>query len=274
MGRRGEPLRRFAVTPLASDRRLRYQDWVTGKRQQVRELTGGRAGYLHIPDMMGEGWAHFHRDLRVEMAQAALVVDVRSNRGGHVSELVIEKLARRVIGWDIPRWMSSSTYPRDAPRGPLVALADENAGSDGDIVTAAIRILGLGPVVGTRTWGGVIGIDTPFELVDGTAMTVPRYAIWLESFGWAWRTTAWTPTSRCSSHPTTGPKAGMSSWKPQCGWPWRPSRPARRPPRRPRPTARPSSVRRCRPARGDSPTARGRRGLAGPPGQEGGAGRA
>ena len=185
VGRRGEPLRRFAVTPLASDRRLRYQDWVTGKRQQVRELTGGRAGYLHIPDMMGEGWAHFHRDLRVEMAQAALVVDVRSNRGGHVSELVIEKLARRVIGWDIPRWMSPSTYPRDAPRGPLVALADENAGSDGDIVTAAIRILGLGPVVGARTWGGVVGIDAPFELVDGTAMTVPRYAIWLESFGWA-----------------------------------------------------------------------------------------
>jgi tricorn protease len=184
VGRDGEPPQRFAVTPLASDRRLRYQDWVAGKRQRVRELTGGRAGYLHIPDMMGEGWAHFHRDLRVEMAQEALVMDVRSNRGGHVSELVIEKLARRIMGWDIPRWMTPSTYPRDAPRGPVVALADENAGSDGDIVTAAIRILGLGPVVGARTWGGVIGINAPFVLVDGTAMTVPRYAIWLESFGW------------------------------------------------------------------------------------------
>ena len=184
VSRDGEPPRRFAVTPLASDRRLRYQDWVAGKRQRVRELTGGRAGYLHIPDMMGEGWAHFHRDLRVEMAQAALVVNVRSNRGGHVSELVIEKLARRITGWDVPRWMTPTTYPRDAPRGPLVALADENAGSDGDIVTAAIQILGLGPVVGTRTWGGVIGINAPFELVDGTAMTVPRYAIWLEGFGW------------------------------------------------------------------------------------------
>jgi tricorn protease len=184
VARDGELPRRFAVTPLASDRRLRYQDWVAGKRQRVRELTGGRAGYLHIPDMMGEGWAHFHRDLRVEMAQEALVVDVRSNRGGHVSELVIEKLARRIMGWDIPRWMTPSTYPRDAPRGPIVALADENAGSDGDIVTAAIRILGLGPVVGARTWGGVIGINAPFVLVDGTAMTVPRYAIWLEGFGW------------------------------------------------------------------------------------------
>ena len=212
--------------PLASDRGLRYQDWVTGKRRQVRELTGGRAGYLHIPDMMGEGWAHFHRDLRVEMAQAALVVDVRSNPGGHVSELVIEKLARRITGWDIPRWMAPSTYPRDAPRGPLVALADENAGSDGDIVTAAVRILGLGPVVGARAWGGLIGLDAPFELVDGTAMTVPgTRSGWRASAG-SWRTTAWTPTSRCSSHPTTGPRAGMSSWRPRCGWPWRPSRPA------------------------------------------------
>ncbi|HEY2126641.1 MAG TPA: PDZ domain-containing protein [Streptosporangiaceae bacterium] len=184
VARDGEAPRRFAVTPLSSDRRLRYQDWVAEKRHQVRELTGGRAGYLHIPDMMGEGWAHFHRDLRVEMAQDTLIVDVRSNRGGHVSELVIEKLARRIVGWDIPRWMTASSYPRDAPRGPVVALADENAGSDGDIVTAAIRILGLGPVVGARTWGGVVGINAPFVLVDGTAMTVPRYAIWLEGFGW------------------------------------------------------------------------------------------
>ncbi|HEY2129710.1 MAG TPA: PDZ domain-containing protein [Streptosporangiaceae bacterium] len=177
-------VRRFAVTPLASERRLRYQDWVAGNRRLVRELSGGRAGYLHIPDMMGEGWAHFHRDLRVEMAHDTLVMDIRMNRGGHVSELVVEKLARRIMGWDMPRWMSPVTYPKDAPRGPMVALADENAGSDGDMVTAAIKMLGLGPVVGTRTWGGVIGIGEPFRLVDGTAMTVPRYAIWLNGFGW------------------------------------------------------------------------------------------
>ena len=177
-------VRRFAVTPLASERRLRYQDWVAGNRRLVRELSGGRAGYLHIPDMMGEGWAHFHRDLRVEMAHDTLIMDVRMNRGGHVSELVVEKLARRIMGWDMPRLMRPVTYPRDAPRGPVVALADENAGSDGDMVTAAIKILGLGPVVGARTWGGVIGIGEPFRLVDGTSMTVPRYAIWLNGFGW------------------------------------------------------------------------------------------
>jgi tricorn protease len=185
-GTADERVRRAVVVPLADDRRLRYQDWVTGRRQLVRELSGGRLGYLHVPDMMGEGWAHFHRDLRVEMACDGLVVDVRSNRGGHVSELVVEKLARRIMGWIMPRGLRPGTYPQDVPRGPLVALTDEYAGSDGDMVTAAIRILGLGPVVGMRTWGGVIGIEgmPGWPLVEGTHITVPRYAIWLEGYGW------------------------------------------------------------------------------------------
>jgi tricorn protease len=181
----GGSWRRVAVTTLRDDRRLRYQDWVSGRRRAVHELGHGRVGYLHIPDMVSEGWADFHRDLRGEMVREALIVDVRGNRGGHTSQLVIEKLARRVIGWDLGRWLQAGTYPQDAPRGPMVALADEFAGSDGDIVTAAIKILDLGPVVGARTWGGVIGIDVPFhELADGTEISVPRYATWLEGYGW------------------------------------------------------------------------------------------
>jgi tricorn protease len=181
----GDDIRRAVVVPLDDDSRLRYQDWVTGRRRTVRELGGGRIGYLHVPDMMGEGWADFHRDLRLEMTHDALIVDVRGNRGGHVSELVVEKLARRVVGWDVPRGLMPATYPQDAPRGPVVALSDEFAGSDGDIVTAAIRALRLGPVLGARTWGGVIGIDgTGHALVDGTAITVPRYAIWIDGYGW------------------------------------------------------------------------------------------
>jgi tricorn protease len=180
----GDGQRRVAVVALASERRLRYQDWVAANRRRVRELSDGQAGYLHVPDMMGEGWAHFHRDLRAEMARDMLILDVRHNRGGHVSELVVEKLARRIMGWDLGRDLRPATYPQDVPRGPVVALADEFAGSDGDMITAALRMLGLGPVVGTRTWGGVIGIDEPYRLVDGTTVTVPKYAIWLDTFGW------------------------------------------------------------------------------------------
>ena len=178
--------RRVVVVPLRDERRLRYQDWVAARRHVVRELSDGRLGYLHIPDMMGEGWAHFHRDLRTEIKFEGLIMDVRGNGGGHISQLVVEKLARRVIGWAFGRWVQPESYPEEARRGPMVALADEFAGSDGDIVTAAIRLLDLGPVVGTRTWGGVIGIDgiPGHELVDGTHMTVPRYAFSFDRFGW------------------------------------------------------------------------------------------
>jgi tricorn protease len=176
--------RRVVIVPLYSDRRLRYQNWVADRRRFVRERSDGKFGYLHIPDMMGEGWAHLHRDLKTEMGRDALIVDVRGNRGGHTSQLIVEKLARRIIGWDYGRYLRPESYPEDAPRGPVVALSDEFAGSDGDIVTAAIRILGLGPVVGARTWGGVIGIDGYKSLVDGTHITVPRYAFWFGEYGW------------------------------------------------------------------------------------------
>ena len=181
-----EVRRRVAVVPLRDERRLRYQDWVLGRRRLVRELGDGRLGYLHIPNMIGEGWADFHRDLHTEMRFEALVMDVRGNGGGHISQLVVEKLARRVIGWDQGRWIQPVSYPEDGRRGPVVTVADEFAGSDGDIITAAIKLLGLGPVVGTRTWGGVIGIEgmPGHELVDGTHMTVPRYAFSFDEYGW------------------------------------------------------------------------------------------
>jgi tricorn protease len=181
----GGEARRAVVITLKDERRLRYQDWVAGRRQRVRELSDGRIGYLHVPDMVSGGWADFHRDLHTEIVRDALVVDLRGNSGGHTSQLVVEKLARRVIGWSVPRGLQAQTYPQDARRGPVVALTDEFAGSDGDIVTAAIKTLGLGPVVGTTTWGGVVGIDGRHQLVDGTGITVPRYAIWLEGHGWA-----------------------------------------------------------------------------------------
>ncbi|MGH3979359.1 MAG: S41 family peptidase, partial [Pseudonocardiaceae bacterium] len=176
--------RRVVVVPLADEERLRYQDWVADRRAYVLQSSGGRVGYLHVPDMMGHGWAQLHRDLRVEALREALVVDVRENRGGHVSQLVVEKLARKVLGWDIGRHRSPWTYPLDAPRGPVVAVANEFSGSDGDMVTAAIKALGVGPVVGTRTWGGVIGIDMRYTLVDGTLVTQPRYATWFNGYGW------------------------------------------------------------------------------------------
>ncbi|MEU9132495.1 S41 family peptidase [Kitasatospora sp. NPDC048540] len=176
--RRGERLRRYAVTPLTDERPVRYQDWVTKRRRLVREFSDGRCGYLHIPDLGGSGWAQFNRDLRSELAKPAVVLDVRGNAGGNVSELVLEKLGRRVLAWDFTRGRHPVRWPRDAPRGPVVALADHATSSDGDVIITAIRLLGLGPVVGTRTWGGVVGMTGRHPLGDGTQISVPKNASW------------------------------------------------------------------------------------------------
>ncbi|RFU88674.1 peptidase S41 [Streptomyces triticagri] len=177
--------RRVAVVPLIDERPLRYQDWVAKRRDVVRELSHGKCGYLHIPDMGGSGWAQFNRDLRMEVSRPALIVDVRGNAGGHISELVVEKLTRTILGWDLTRNAQPVSYASNAPRGPIVALADEATSSDGDMITAAFKLLGLGPVVGSRTWGGVVGMTGRHRLGDGTVITVPMNAAWFEEYGWS-----------------------------------------------------------------------------------------
>ncbi|KUJ37743.1 peptidase S41 [Streptomyces sp. NRRL F-5122] len=177
--------RRVAVVPLVDERPLRYQDWVAKRRKVVRELSEGRCGYLHIPDMGGSGWAQFNRDLRMEVSRPALIVDVRGNAGGHISELVVEKLTRTILGWDLTRNAQPVSYASNAPRGPIVALTDEATSSDGDMITAAIKLLKLGPVVGSRTWGGVVGMTGRHRLGDGTVITVPMNAAWFEEYGWS-----------------------------------------------------------------------------------------
>lgn len=177
--------RRVAVVPVKDEERLRYQEWVAGNRRTVREASNGTFGYLHIPDMMANGWAQLHRDLDTETALDGLIVDVRRNRGGHTSQLVAELIGRKVTGWSMPRGEKPRTYPHHAPRGPVIILTDEFAGSDGDIITQVSKLRGIGPVIGTRTWGGVVGIDNRFALADGTGVTQPRYATWFAGgVGW------------------------------------------------------------------------------------------
>ncbi|MDN5601567.1 MAG: PDZ domain-containing protein, partial [Brachybacterium sp.] len=176
---------RVAVTPLADDSALRYQAWVAARRELVEELSGGRLGYLHIPDMVSSGWAQMHRDLREASTKEGLVVDVRYNSGGHTSQLVTDRIARRVLSWGYPRHERPGTYPAFAPRGAVVLVTNQEAGSDGDIVNAVSRALEIGPIIGTRTWGGVVGIDGRYDLVDGTGVTQPKYASWFEGEDWA-----------------------------------------------------------------------------------------
>ena len=182
-GRRKD--RTVAVIPLASEETLRYQDWVRSRREYVAEKSEGRIGYVHIPDMASSGWAQLHRDLRQAMGCEGVIADVRFNRGGHTSALVAERFADRVVGWNSARsYDRMIPDPEDAPRGPVAFVANEFSGSDGDIINARVQAKGIGPVIGVRTWGGVVGIDGRYELIDGTEVTQPRYAFWLEGKGW------------------------------------------------------------------------------------------
>ncbi|ADD44533.1 S41 family peptidase [Stackebrandtia nassauensis] len=173
------------VRALSNEQPLRYRDWVEANRRAVYDASGGRLGYIHIPDMMTEGFAEFHRGFLNEYDRDGLVVDVRFNGGGHVSPLLLEKLARRRIGYNFSRWSRPAPYPRESPCGAMVALINESAGSDGDIFSHGFRSYNLGPLVGTRTWGGVVGYF-PWRpnLADNTFLSQPEIAFHFDDAKW------------------------------------------------------------------------------------------
>ncbi|MGE5339309.1 MAG: S41 family peptidase [Gemmatimonadota bacterium] len=176
--------RHVLVTLLADEVPARYRAWVERNRAWVHQQSGGRVGYLHLPDMMSAGFAEFHRYFGPECDRDALIVDVRYNRGGHVSQLLLEKIARQRVGYDLSRWGKPSPYPYESPAGPVVALTNEHAGSDGDIFSHCFKLMGIGTLVGMRTWGGVIGIWPRHKLADGTETTQPEFSFWFKDVGW------------------------------------------------------------------------------------------
>lgn len=182
--RRGDDVRTVTITALHDASNAWYRDWVRGNRERIHAETDGRVGYVHIPDMGPSGYSDFHRDYLRECLRDALIVDVRYNRGGHVSQLILEKLRRTPIGYNQSRWDGASTYPSHAVRGPMVALTNEMAGSDGDIFSHSFKIYGLGPLIGARTWGGVIGIWPRARHADGSITTQPEFSYWFQDVGY------------------------------------------------------------------------------------------
>ena len=176
--------RNVLVNTLADEVPARYREWVERNRAWVHARSDGMVGYFHLPDMMAAGYAEFHRYFNAECDRAALIVDVRYNRGGHVSSLLLEKIARKRIGYAHTRWGQPMPYPEEALNGPVIALTNEHAGSDGDIFSHGLKLMGIGTLVGTRTWGGVVGIWPRHALVDGSGTTQPEYAFWFSDVGW------------------------------------------------------------------------------------------
>jgi tricorn protease len=165
----------------AEERGARYRDWVEGNRQRVFAATNGRVGYIHIPDMVmrpdGNGFGEFSRAYEAEYDRDGLIIDVRWNTGGNISPDILGWLTRTRVGCTRRQQGTPMPFPPLAPRGPMVALINEMTSSDGEIFSHLFRDLKLGPLVGTRTWGGTIGITRERFLLDHTSPTQPQLAL-------------------------------------------------------------------------------------------------
>ncbi|MBN2134943.1 MAG: PD40 domain-containing protein [Acidobacteria bacterium] len=161
------------VKPIASESHVRYLDWVEQNRLKVEKATNGKVGYVHVPDMMLDGLNQFVKQWFPQINKEGIIVDGRFNGGGFVSSAILERMSRVPKGMDSDRFRGSTPYPAQSFAGHLVMLTNKNAGSDGDNFAYYFKLLGLGPVIGTRTWGGVVGIYGFTGLMDGGFYSVP-----------------------------------------------------------------------------------------------------
>ncbi len=171
-----EGAREVTFVPVGSESSLLYLEWVLGNMDRVNEMTGGQVGYLHIPDMGPDGIAEFIKWFYPQIRKEGLIVDVRGNGGGNVSAMIIERLSREMMGTRFGRTSDvPGTYPQQAFNAHMACLISETSASDGDIFPHYFREAGLGPLIGKRTWGGVVGGGN-IGLIDGGAVFVPRSA--------------------------------------------------------------------------------------------------
>jgi tricorn protease len=167
--------REITFRPIDTEEHLIYLDWVNGNRETVARLSGGRIGYIHIPDMGEDGMREFVKWYFGQIRKEGLIVDVRNNGGGFISPTLLERLARHPLGVDYGRTDADpQPYPQEVFYGHMACLLNEGSGSDGDIFPYMFRQLGLGPLIGTRTWGGVVGINDHGPMIDGGQIFVPE----------------------------------------------------------------------------------------------------
>jgi tricorn protease len=180
----GKGARTLRVVPIAHEIELRYHDWVEGNIRKVDAATQGRVAYVHVPDTSIDGHAAFKRYFYPQSHKEALILDERDNGGGFVADYFIDTLRRQpVIEWAMRQGQDLVT-PRGAIFGPKVMLSNEGAGSGGDLLPWMFRKFKLGPIIGTRTWGGLVGNLNIFPLMDGSSITAPNIAGWSPQTGW------------------------------------------------------------------------------------------
>ncbi len=180
----GKNSRVVTVEPLGAELTLRNREWVEGNLKKVEKATDGKVGYIYVPDTAGPGMMYFKRYFFPQVDKDALIVDERFNGGGQIADYYIDILRRPFASYWAPRYGAEWRSPSAAVFGPKVMIADESAGSGGDMLPYMFKKFKLGPVVGKRTWGGLVGISQYPTLMDGGTVTAPSFAIWTPEDGY------------------------------------------------------------------------------------------
>lgn len=180
----GSVARDVTVSPIASETRLRYLDWIEGNRRQVDELSGGRLAYVHLPDTGLGGFTSFNRYYFAQADRQGAIIDERFNGGGQMADYIIEVLSRDLQSWWSPRYGAIDRTPAHAILGPKVMIANEVAGSGGDALPWMFKQSNLGTLVGKRTWGGLVGIGPMPPLMDGGQVTSPNVGFFNPAGEW------------------------------------------------------------------------------------------
>lgn len=175
------------VRPIKDESNLRYLAWTEMNRKYVRERSNDTVGYIHLPSMADNGIREFIKWFYPQMRKVGLVVDVRGNTGGFISQIILERLRRERLGVIFMGAREDYvTYPAEGFFGRMVCLIDERSASDGDLFPLRFKAAGLGPLVGRRTWGGTVGIRSPLEpLMDGGVVAVPMFGIGEADGSWS-----------------------------------------------------------------------------------------
>jgi tricorn protease len=180
----GSGSRVVQVVPIESEAALRNRDWVEGNLKKVDAATGGRVAYVYVPNTAQPGYDYFKRYFYPQAHKDAVVVDERFNGGGQIADYYIDLLRRPLISYWNMRYGEDLKTPVASIQGPKVMIIDETAGSGGDLLPWMFRKFKLGPIVGQRTWGGLVGTLGFPVLMDGGSITAPNLAIWTPEEGW------------------------------------------------------------------------------------------
>jgi len=170
--------REVTVVPVESEDTLRHLAWIEGNRRKVYQMTGGRVAYVHVPNTAGAGYSNFNRYYFAQVGKDAAIIDERFNEGGQLADYIIDSMRRPLMSRIVTREGNDWSSPTAAIYGPKVMIVNEMAGSGGDALPWYFRKAGIGPLIGKRTWGGLVGIGGYPELIDGGFVTSPRDAIY------------------------------------------------------------------------------------------------